>query len=51
MRREAFAISGWVTPTPPQKSLRPPPVPVLSTIGALNDDERLNSSATAVANG
>ena len=44
-------MSGWPTPTPPQKSLKPPPVPVLSMIGVLKPLARPNSSATAVAKG
>jgi len=35
MRREALAMSGVDSPTPAQNSLRPPPEPVLSTMGVL----------------
>ena len=51
IRREALAISGVFAPEPAQKSLRPPPVPVLSTIGVLKAVERPNSSATTVEKG
>ena len=34
MRREALVMSGVLSPTPSQKSLMPPPVPVDSTTGA-----------------
>ena len=32
--REALAMSGKLSPTPPQNSLMPPPVPRDSTLGA-----------------
>src|SRR3982751_2534681 len=51
MRRDAFAMSGNCGPTPLQNSLRPPPVPVLSTLGVLNLPPRPNCSATVVVNG
>src|SRR5215510_7050145 len=51
MRREALAMSGNCGPTPLQKSLMPPPVPVLSTLGVLNTPCRPNCSATVVVNG
>jgi hypothetical protein len=51
MRRDALAMSGNCGPTPLQKSLMPPPVPVLSTFGVLNLPPRPNCSATVVVNG
>src|SRR5690606_24337894 len=51
MRREALATSGYWGPTPLQKSLMPPPVPVLSTLGVLNLPCRPNCSATVVVKG
>src|SRR4051812_23355945 len=51
MRRDALAISGNCGPTPWQKSFRPPPVPVLSTLGVLNLPARPNCSATVVVKG
>ena len=51
MRRDAFVMSGYWTPTPPQNSLKPPPLPVGSIFGVLNPDVRPNYSATTVANG
>ena len=51
IRREALVMSGWPTPTPAQKSLSPPPEPVLSTTGVLLSVVLPNSSATAVAKG
>ena len=51
MRREALAMSGWPSPIPVQNSLSPPPEPVASTIGVLNDVVLPNRSATAVENG
>src|SRR3954463_6731473 len=51
MRREALAMSGNCGPTPLQNSLRPPPVPVLSTFGVLNLPARPNCSATVVVKG
>ena len=44
-------MSGNCGPTPLQKSLMPPPVPVLSTLGVLNWPWRPNCSATVVVNG
>ena len=44
-------MSGCCTPTPLQKSLMPPPVPVLSTLGVLNLPARPNCSATVVVKG
>src|SRR5262245_37944742 len=49
--REALLMSGESTPTPAQKSLKPPPVPVDSTTGVLNLPTLPNCSATAVENG
>ena len=37
MRREALAMSGVESPSPAQKSFRPPPEPVLSTMGVLKE--------------
>ena len=51
MRREAFTMSGWSTPTPPQKSFMPPPVPVDSILGVLNPPMFPKCSATVVAKG
>jgi hypothetical protein len=36
--REALAMSGCSTPTPAQKSLSPPPVPVDSIFGVLKPE-------------
>ena len=44
-------MSGCWTPTPPQKSLNPPPVPVDSILGVLNAPALPNFSATTVAKG
>ena len=44
-------MSGWLSPTPAQNSLMPPPVPVLSTTGVLNWYLLPNCSATAVVKG
>ena len=44
-------MSALSTPTPSQNSLKPPPVPVLSTTGVLNLVVLPNSSATRVENG
>ena len=50
--RDALLTSGCWTPTPPQNSLKPPPVPVDSTFGVLKLALDLpNCSATAVVNG
>ena len=51
MRREELATSGWLTPTPAQKSLSPPPEPVDSILGVRNLVLLPNCSATTVANG
>ena len=51
MAREASDTSGYCTPTPPQNSLKPPPVPVLSTLGVLKLPDLPNCSATVVVNG
>src|SRR5262245_12469802 len=51
MRREALDTSGCAGPTPAQKSLKPPPVPVDSTTGVLPPPVLPNCSATAVVNG
>jgi hypothetical protein len=52
IRREAFTISGWATPTPSQNSLIPAPVPVDSMIGDLIEGLALTSaSATALPKG
>ena len=44
-------MSGVSSPTPPQNSFMPPPVPVLSTTGVFMPDFWPNCSATAVENG
>src|SRR3546814_5632813 len=44
-------MSGWPVPTPAQDSFMPPPVPVLSTTGALKLLVFANCSATAVEKG
>ena len=49
--REASTMSGNCSPTPPQNSLMPAPVPVDSTITLMPGLARWNSSATAVVNG
>jgi hypothetical protein len=49
--REALATSGVLGPTPLQNSLMPPPVPRLSTRGALLPLLRAKVSATRVVNG
>lgn len=49
--REALLMSAVSTATPSQNSLKPPPVPVLSTTGVLKFVVRPNSSATRVVNG
>ena len=49
--REALLMSAVPTPTPSQNSLKPPPVPVLSTTGVLKPVVLPNSSATRVENG
>ena len=51
IRRDEFVISGWFSPRPEQKSFKPPPDPVLSTIGVLNFVVRPKFSATVVAKG
>jgi hypothetical protein len=51
IRREALAMSGVLSPTPSQKSLMPPPVPVASTTGARKSVFCAKRSATAVAKG
>jgi hypothetical protein len=51
MRREAFVMSGYWTPTPPQNSFNPPPLPVDSIVGVRKFVVRPNCSATTVANG
>jgi hypothetical protein len=51
MRRDEFATSGYCTPTPAQKALMPPPLPVDSIFGVLKAPRRPNCSATTVANG
>jgi hypothetical protein len=52
MARDALLTSGCWTPTPPQNSLKPPPVPVDSTLGVLKLALALpNCSATVVVNG
>jgi phospholipase C len=51
MAREALEMSGCWMPTPPQKSLNPPPVPVDSIFGVLKEPALPNRSATTVANG
>src|SRR3546814_2957319 len=47
----ALVMSGWPVPTPAQNSFMPPPVPVLSTTGALKLLVFANCSATAVEKG
>ena len=49
--RDALTASGNWSPTPPQNSLMPAPVPVDSTITDWPAFARWNSSATAVVNG
>src|SRR5688572_6372812 len=49
--RDAPVTSGVLSPTPPQNSFMPPPVPVDSTTGVLNFPVLPNFSATAVVNG
>ena len=49
--REALAMSGKPSPVPPQNSLKPPPVPRDSTLGALEPVLRAKFSATRVLNG
>ena len=44
-------MSGVLVPSPLQKSLSPPPVPVDSIVGVLKSVERPNRSATTVAKG
>ena len=44
-------MSGCLTPIPAQKSFNPPPDPVLSTTGVLNDVLFPNFSATVVEKG
>ncbi len=51
MAREALLMSDLSTPTPEQKSLKPPPVPRDSTLGVGKDDSRPKVSATAVEKG
>ena len=51
MRRDALAASGCCTPTPLHSSLRPPPVPVLSTFGVFRPEALPNCSATVEVNG
>jgi hypothetical protein len=51
MAREALVMSGCSTPTPAQKSLKPPPEPVDSILGVLKPLVFPNCSATTVANG
>ncbi len=51
IRREAFVMSGWLTPTPAQNNLIPPPEPVDSTTGALKELVFPKVSATAVEKG
>ena len=51
MRREALVMSGCCTPTPAQNSFRPPPEPVDSIFGVLNELVLPNCSATTVENG
>src|SRR3546814_18690828 len=46
--REAPVMSGCCSPTQPQNSCMPPPVPVDSTTGAGNSPARPKFSATAV---
>ena len=49
--REAFAIEGCSAPTPAQKALKPPPVPVDSTIGVPKDVVAPKRSAIVRENG
>ena len=49
--REAMTISGVSRPTPAQKSLKPPPVPVDSITGVAKAALRPNCSAAAVMMG
>src|SRR5687767_11954889 len=51
MRRDALATSGVLSPTPSQKSLMPPPVPVDSTTGAGKAEVCAKRSATVVEKG
>ncbi len=51
MAREALVMSGYSTPTPPQKSLNPPPDPVDSILGVLKRVLLPYCSATTVAKG
>ena len=51
IRREALEMEGCSGPTPWQKALKPPPVPVVSTIGVAKRVEAPNCSATVVENG
>ena len=51
IRRDEFVMSGCSSPTPEQKSLMPPPEPVLSMTGVRKVEVFPNCSATAVANG
>ena len=44
-------MSGYCGPTPTQKALKPPPVPVDSTTGVLNLPSLPKFSATRVENG
>src|SRR3546814_10975473 len=49
--REAPVMSGCCSPTPPQNSCMPPPVPVDSTNGPGNSPARPKYTATAAVHG